>query len=163
MNAIQRWYFYDEDDGGTVESHADVSVALDRQWCKARDVEELERVIADQSGKHKQVTGSLRERISFLERTGMDMQHDIAAERLEHAQLREAHRQLQSRYDVLMGRFPDSPSTLYKKLDAMLEHCADAECTTCATIICPHQDAMHFHHDGCPSCADEENTQSTGL
>lgn len=150
MNAIQRWYVF------TDGSKQLTSGKPDEAWCRSKDVEELERVIADQSSKQKQVTTSLRERISFLERTGMDMQRDISAERREHMELREAHRSLQAKYDVLMGRFPDSPSTLYKKLDAMLAHCDDPECSTCATIICPHQCAMHFHHDGCPACAETD-------
>ena len=37
--------------------------------------------------------------------------------------------------------------------DALLNHCPDMECMECAKIICPHKDSMHFHHDGCPSCA----------
>ena len=55
MNAIQRWYFY----------HADVSVALDRQWCKAKDVAELERIIAEQSENYRLVTEALRGQISI--------------------------------------------------------------------------------------------------
>jgi hypothetical protein len=30
------------------------------------------------------------------------------------------------------------------------------ECYECSWICCPHQDEMHFHHDGCPSCAEDE-------
>jgi hypothetical protein len=40
----------------------------------------------------------------------------------------------------------------HDKMDALLNHCPDAECDKCAEIICPHKDFMHFHHDGCPSC-----------
>lgn len=43
-----------------------------------------------------------------------------------------------------------------RKLDALLAHCDDGECPTCAQIICPHGGVMHFHHDGCPSCAEHE-------
>ncbi len=43
-----------------------------------------------------------------------------------------------------------------RKLDALLNHCDDGECATCAQIICPHGDGMHFHHDGCPTCAQED-------
>jgi len=47
---------------------------------------------------------------------------------------------------------------LYEKLDALLQHCHEAEdgpageCWKCSEIICPMKDPMHFHHDGCPSC-----------
>lgn len=40
-----------------------------------------------------------------------------------------------------------------EQLDALLNHCQIPECGFCAVTICPHQDDMHFHHDGCPSCA----------
>lgn len=43
-----------------------------------------------------------------------------------------------------------------KKLDALLNHCEDGECHVCSQIICPKGDAFHFHHDGCPSCAQDE-------
>lgn len=39
------------------------------------------------------------------------------------------------------------------QLDHLLAHCKDPECSTCAKIICPHGEELHFHHDGCPSCA----------
>lgn len=28
-------------------------------------------------------------------------------------------------------------------------------CPVCAETFCPHKDALHFHHDGCPSCEPE--------
>jgi hypothetical protein len=31
-----------------------------------------------------------------------------------------------------------------------------SECYECSWICCPHQDPMHFHHDGCPSCAEDQ-------
>jgi len=34
-----------------------------------------------------------------------------------------------------------------------LNACPDAECMECAQIVCRHSDPLHFHHDGCPSCA----------
>jgi hypothetical protein len=41
-------------------------------------------------------------------------------------------------------------------LDMLLELCPVGECAICARIICPHNDLFHFHHDGCPSCAEHE-------
>lgn len=38
------------------------------------------------------------------------------------------------------------------QLDHLLDHCKDSECEECSKIICPHQEPLHFHHDGCPSC-----------
>ena len=44
------------------------------------------------------------------------------------------------------------------QLDALLNHCdkGGGECGECSKIICPHKDEMHFHHDGCPSCCQDE-------
>lgn len=40
-----------------------------------------------------------------------------------------------------------------------IEPCGhDPECEACAERVCPRQDRLHNHHDGCPSCVDEELT-----
>ena len=41
--------------------------------------------------------------------------------------------------------------------DVLLNHCDkdNGECMTCSTIVCPHKEPLHFHHDGCPACASE--------
>lgn len=38
-------------------------------------------------------------------------------------------------------------------VDRLLAHCLDGECEECGKAVCPHGDPLHFHHDGCPSCA----------
>lgn len=45
------------------------------------------------------------------------------------------------------------------KIDKLLNHCdkEGGECSECAKIICPHEDTLHFHHDGCPSCTEDED------
>ena len=43
-----------------------------------------------------------------------------------------------------------------EQVNKLLDHCPDPECGTCAKIICPHECDWHFHHDGCPSCAEHE-------
>lgn len=40
------------------------------------------------------------------------------------------------------------------EVDAALARCPDAECRLCSILVCPEGDSMHFHHDGCPSCAE---------
>jgi hypothetical protein len=30
--------------------------------------------------------------------------------------------------------------------------CTDSECTTCAILLCPFGEPLHYHHDGCPAC-----------
>lgn len=41
-------------------------------------------------------------------------------------------------------------------LDKILAGCPDMECYECGEIICPYGERLHFHHDGCPSCAEAE-------
>lgn len=47
-------------------------------------------------------------------------------------------------------------SNLNDKIDKLLNHCPDPECWECGKIICPYGGEMHFHHDGCPTCAEME-------
>ena len=44
--------------------------------------------------------------------------------------------------------------------DKLLNHCDkdNGECSDCGRIVCPSQDPMHFHHDGCPSCYTPDGT-----
>src|SRR4029434_2690869 len=30
-------------------------------------------------------------------------------------------------------------------------------CEACAKVFCPHGERLHFHHDGCPACCDDEH------
>jgi hypothetical protein len=48
--------------------------------------------------------------------------------------------------------------------DALLNHCdkENGECSVCATIVCPHKEPFHFHHDGCPACAQDKAKQALG-
>lgn len=41
-------------------------------------------------------------------------------------------------------------------VDRVLNQCTldNGECHKCAELCCPYLDPMHFHHDGCPSCAE---------
>lgn len=36
--------------------------------------------------------------------------------------------------------------------DSLLNECDDCECILCGAIVCPHNEPLHFHHDGCPAC-----------
>lgn len=44
-------------------------------------------------------------------------------------------------------------------VDKLLDHCdkESGECSTCARIMCPWNDELHFHHDGCPTCCGKES------
>lgn len=41
-------------------------------------------------------------------------------------------------------------------LELLLDRCTNLECIVCGEIACPHGEPLHFHHDGCPACWDEE-------
>ena len=45
--------------------------------------------------------------------------------------------------------------SLLKELHT-LENCNDDECMICGIIHCPHGEPLHFHHDGCPACYEDE-------
>lgn len=39
------------------------------------------------------------------------------------------------------------------------EHCINEECIFCGYNDCPHHEPLHYHHDGCPACFQEEVTK----
>lgn len=47
-------------------------------------------------------------------------------------------------------------------VDRLLAHCPDGECPTCGEAVCPHSSGLHFHHDGCPACAEHEAMAKEG-
>lgn len=57
-------------------------------------------------------------------------------------------------------KFINEVERLNVQVNAPLNHCDKeaGECSECSKIICPHKDPLHFHHDGCPSCAEQEPT-----
>lgn len=55
------------------------------------------------------------------------------------------------------SRVEEAITRMQQIVDALLDHCPDMECFECGKIICPHKDSFHFHHDGCPSCAEHEH------
>lgn len=69
--------------------------------------------------------------------------------------LREALRLLDNRRLENLAAQKDKENgflRMHKQIELLLAHCGDSECETCAKIICPFEDDMHYHHDGCPSC-----------
>lgn len=73
MSAIQRWYF--TEDGFRQEPWDD----QDEQWCKAQDVEELERLLAE----YLMTIGSLRDEKRELMRTWSTACQEREALRME--------------------------------------------------------------------------------
>lgn len=37
--------------------------------------------------------------------------------------------------------------------------CTESSCYACAQRACPHHEPLHYHHDGCPACWNEEQHQ----
>ena len=50
-----------------------------------------------------------------------------------------------ARYLALLGATPAPPVAVYG---------SEVLCDACAKVFCPHGEPLHFHHDGCPACAD---------
>lgn len=84
----------------------------------------------------RKIVGRMSEKISDLE-----AQVDAARTALVHTSL------------AAIVTLPESDD-LKTALNAVMKLCLDAECPTCARIICPNADPLHFHHDGCPACAE---------
>lgn len=125
MTAIQRWYFYRDYDEPLKAE--DPIFAPEELWCKAADVAQLELLLK-----------------RYLE--------DLSVSR----QSRDRYRADLAIADAKIASLEAEQIELHGKLDALLLHCPAGEyCETCARTICPHKDGMHFHHDGCPSCAEE--------
>lgn len=104
-------------------------VELARIWTK------VPQIRAKQAGKPKHSPLPEHSATSTTEASPMDL---LAAEN--------------NRLSMLAETLTAKLAAAHVKLDALLAHCPDAECPTCSEIICDKGDAMHFHHDGCPSC-----------
>jgi hypothetical protein len=63
-----------------------------------------------------------------------------------------AMRDLASNLALKNRNFSIEVKQLRERVRQLLDHCPDPECHTCGEIICPHGEALHFHHDGCPAC-----------
>lgn len=59
-------------------------------------------------------------------------------------------------YTKALKAAPSQVARLTHQVDQLLAHCPNGECPQCSKIICPHGCDMHFHHDGCPACAELE-------
>jgi len=44
------------------------------------------------------------------------------------------------------------PVLLDPALHPATDICPLAECAECSVRDCPHQEPLHYHHDGCPAC-----------
>lgn len=40
------------------------------------------------------------------------------------------------------------------------ETCGYSECIICGARDCPHGEPLHYHHDGCPACSEDERLVS---
>lgn len=43
-------------------------------------------------------------------------------------------------------------------VDSLLNHCGVGECEECSKIVCPYNEPLHFHHDGCPACCNPDES-----
>ena len=47
----------------------------------------------------------------------------------------------------------------YDRCTGNTDTCPDMECLACGERECQHSEPMHFHHDGCPLCAEMDDQQ----
>lgn len=40
--------------------------------------------------------------------------------------------------------------------------CPDPECMVCGMRDCPHEEPLHYHHDGCSACYEDEEPDDVG-
>lgn len=105
MNAIQRWFFIDTGEDyhplGYLPQDGDKEL-----WCKAKDVETLERLIENQSRLHAGIRESMQKRIEFLQ--DIAMRDDVERRRYQEriGQLENALQHASGRLDLLMSRKP---------------------------------------------------------
>jgi hypothetical protein len=52
-----------------------------------------------------------------------------------------------SYYEQLLEEVKTHPPT---------DECPDPECYICGTRDCPKHEPLHYHHDGCPACTQED-------
>jgi len=63
--------------------------------------------------------------------------------------------------------YQDDLHTAYKLLESFVAEIerpaepgvpgSEVLCEECAKVFCPHGERLHFHHDGCPACCDDEH------
>jgi len=151
MNAIQRWYWYVDPNSelkGLRGIHPGEEAPTDPEmlWCRAKDVETLETLVAESTQKAMRARADRTiadDLVKSLRGELIDKDMEIA--RLNIRRLDLLHMELNS------AKIHNQSN---EYLDAIMMDCPDGECWRCAEIICPHKDGMHFHHDGCPSCAE---------
>lgn len=62
----------------------------------------------------------------------------------------EMRRVLRKLEEYVPGSNPDNP--YLDPLHPPTEECENEECLYCGARDCPHNEPLHYHHDGCPSC-----------
>lgn len=90
------------------------------------DEGELRRLLDERAHLREQVTSLQQSNTGYLERA------------------RAAEDKLRTFARVHRGDTPDD--------DVCGE--GDGECLLCGVLDCPHGEPLHYHHDGCPACAE---------
>jgi hypothetical protein len=64
--------------------------------------------------------------------------------------------------DPVVSRLESELAEANSKIQHLLNHCQDGECSVCAEIVCKHHEPLHFHHDGCPVCECSPSAEQIG-
>jgi len=63
---------------------------------------------------------------------------------------------------AVVSRLESELAEANSKIQHLLNHCQDGECSVCAEIVCKHHEPLHFHHDGCPACEYAPSAEQIG-
>lgn len=99
----------------------------------------------DKLGDANKEVLELRNELTLSQRELVALRHTLAEALGAKEQLQAELAEEKARFQTLMNESTD-------KIQHLLDHCADGECSTCGTILCPSKEPLHFHHDGCPAC-----------
>lgn len=66
-----------------------------------------------------------------------------------------AYATLRERFDHIADENPGREPTIKAVVDFLLS--VNDECEGAAMILCPGDDPLHFHHDGCQACSMEDH------
>jgi hypothetical protein len=79
----------------------------------------------------------------------------IGALNKEHIREWYKHDAVHARIAAQVTKFGNTAGKTREKVQAglvkALDKCDDPECLTCGYLMCPLEEPMHFHHDGCPA------------
>jgi len=135
------------------EAFAKLGLERDAARASASQFERLLAIEEELRGKAEAERDAARAEVQKMDRI-----HSEAARRVEElrAKIEKLRAELMTMTTMWNG-LRTAMGIKNRQIDQLLEHCPLPECERCAEIVCPFQEPLHFHHDGCPACAEASN------